>query len=313
MNLHQDRKIFEQSIRAASEHFEILERFIEKDYWVSHVLRQLADSNHAGKLVFKGGTSLSKAYNLIDRFSEDVDIAVLDVDQMSSNQTKQLIRKVEKKITKDLDEMSDAKQSSKGSRYRKSLHTYDSVIRSEDNKIVVEISSFANPFPYETLSVQAMLGSFMEQTGRDDLANKYKLQAFKINVLSKNQTMLEKIVSLIRFSYATDSEQALSEKIRHFYDLHFLYQDKACRSFIQSPEFTTKLMDLIEHDKSAFDEPENWSKKNLYESPLISNHKELWGILSKKYESELSEYAYRAIPTSKEIYTSLKAIINILA
>ncbi len=51
---------------------------IEKDFWVCWVLKQLfSDSDLGTKLVFKGGTSLSKVYNLIDRFSEDIDL-ILD-------------------------------------------------------------------------------------------------------------------------------------------------------------------------------------------------------------------------------------------
>ena len=49
---------------------------IEKDAWVTLVLRVLFNSDLAEHLIFKGGTSLSKAYNLIQRFSEDIDIAI---------------------------------------------------------------------------------------------------------------------------------------------------------------------------------------------------------------------------------------------
>ncbi len=50
---------------------------IEKDFWVCEVLRILFQSALKDSLVFKGGTSLSKVYGLIDRFSEDIDL-VLD-------------------------------------------------------------------------------------------------------------------------------------------------------------------------------------------------------------------------------------------
>ena len=51
---------------------------IEKDFWVCWVLKQLFTDPVVGtKVVFKGGTSLSKVYNLIDRFSEDIDL-ILD-------------------------------------------------------------------------------------------------------------------------------------------------------------------------------------------------------------------------------------------
>ncbi|MEO6391532.1 MAG: nucleotidyl transferase AbiEii/AbiGii toxin family protein [Pyrinomonadaceae bacterium] len=52
-------------------------QIVEKDFWVCWTLKQLFGiaslTNH---LIFKGGTSLSKAYGIIERFSEDIDIAV---------------------------------------------------------------------------------------------------------------------------------------------------------------------------------------------------------------------------------------------
>ncbi|MBO7596251.1 MAG: nucleotidyl transferase AbiEii/AbiGii toxin family protein, partial [Bacteroidales bacterium] len=49
---------------------------VEKDVWVTCVLQMLFASNISGDIIFKGGTSLSKDYNLIERFSEDIDISV---------------------------------------------------------------------------------------------------------------------------------------------------------------------------------------------------------------------------------------------
>jgi len=49
---------------------------IEKDWWVTTALRALFQCDFANAMVFKGGTSLSKAWKLIERFSEDIDIAI---------------------------------------------------------------------------------------------------------------------------------------------------------------------------------------------------------------------------------------------
>jgi len=49
---------------------------IEKDWWVVHTLLAIFSTEYADKIVFKGGTSLSKGWNLIERFSEDVDLAL---------------------------------------------------------------------------------------------------------------------------------------------------------------------------------------------------------------------------------------------
>lgn len=54
----------------------IVDNAVEKDYWVSMVLRAIFSLPYAAAFVFKGGTSLSKGWGLIERFSEDVDLAI---------------------------------------------------------------------------------------------------------------------------------------------------------------------------------------------------------------------------------------------
>lgn len=48
---------------------------VDKDYWLTRVLRRVA-SAFKGAFLFKGGTSLSMGYGLIDRFSEDIDLLI---------------------------------------------------------------------------------------------------------------------------------------------------------------------------------------------------------------------------------------------
>lgn len=59
--------------------------YIEKDYWVSYILKAISQSQYKDVAIFKGGTSLSKAYKLIERFSEDIDLAVI-THELTSNQ-----------------------------------------------------------------------------------------------------------------------------------------------------------------------------------------------------------------------------------
>ena len=67
---------FGPTLDAAAERLSISPTAVEKDYWVSEVLRALS-RDFAGDFVFKGGTSLSKAYKCTQRFSEDIDVLIL--------------------------------------------------------------------------------------------------------------------------------------------------------------------------------------------------------------------------------------------
>ncbi|GHT39525.1 hypothetical protein AGMMS49965_05780 [Bacteroidia bacterium] len=64
------------TFRRAQDVLKVSPVVIEKDWWVTAVLRALFSLPHAENFSFKGGTSLSKCWNLIERFSEDIDIAI---------------------------------------------------------------------------------------------------------------------------------------------------------------------------------------------------------------------------------------------
>lgn len=74
MHLHQNKELFKDAVLAASQHFSIPEIYVEKDYWVALVLNKIFHSTMADQIVFKGGTSLSKCNQLIQIFSEDIDL-----------------------------------------------------------------------------------------------------------------------------------------------------------------------------------------------------------------------------------------------
>jgi len=83
---HEDFRFFIQEVSKQVG----LETFIvEKDYWVSFILKNLTKSEFAEEIVFKGGTCLSKAYNLIERFSEDVDLLMLETENTQSKTQKE--------------------------------------------------------------------------------------------------------------------------------------------------------------------------------------------------------------------------------
>ncbi len=73
MNLHHDREVFQELIVGAANELAIPTSVIEKDYYVTITLRAL--SERLDDMVFKGGTSLTKCYQLLDRFSEDIDLS----------------------------------------------------------------------------------------------------------------------------------------------------------------------------------------------------------------------------------------------
>lgn len=311
MKLHLDEIEFRKLIVLTAEAFKINVNFIEKDYWITLVLNRLAKSKYVDESVFKGGTSLSKGYNLIERFSEDVDIAIINDKNKSGNEIKTIIRTIEKEITSDLKELQIDGVTSKGSRFRKSVFEYVSTEKGNaNNKLIVEINSFANPFPYQQLTIQSMVFDFLMQTSNENYIEQYNLQSFEVNVLSKEQTLLEKMVSLIRFSFKENTVESISEKIRHFYDLYYLMKNNECAEFVASASFKIQFDTILQHDRELFEEPIGWQTKAISESPLVNDFKTVWHQLKDKYKTELSALAFRPIPDEKEAAKCFEELIK---
>ena len=311
MKLHHDIKLFTDTLRAASQHLDIKLEFVEKDYWITLVLSRLAKNKYVDESVFKGGTSLSKGYNLIERFSEDVDIAIINNNEKTGNEIKNIIRTIEKEITSDLTELQMDGITSKGSRFRKSVFEYITTEKANaNNKLIIEINSFANPFPYQRLTIKSMVFDFLTQTKNEKYIEQYNLQSIEVNVLSKEQTILEKMVSLIRFSFKENTVESISEKIRHFYDLYYLMKNPECVEFVASDLFKEQFNAILKHDKEIFDEPTGWQIKPILDSPLVTNFSNVWKQIKKKYRTELSALAYREIPDENDVAECFEKLLK---
>ena len=110
MRLHENWELFSDALQAASQPLEegglgIKSIFIEKDYWICRSLSLMAANDKDNRAIFKGGTSLTKAYGIGSRFSEDIDIAISEAWTLSGNQLKMLIKRTAKGMTEGLREI----------------------------------------------------------------------------------------------------------------------------------------------------------------------------------------------------------------
>lgn len=129
MRLHENWELFSDALQAASQPLEegglgIKSIFIEKDYWICRSLSLMAANDKDNRAIFKGGTSLTKAYGIGNRFSEDIDIAISEAWTLSGNQLKMLIKRTAKSMTEGLQEINMPGFTSKGSHYHKAYYSY---------------------------------------------------------------------------------------------------------------------------------------------------------------------------------------------
>lgn len=323
MRLHENKTLFADAIEAAARPqneggLGIKSVFIEKDYWICRSLYLMAQGDKDGRTVFKGGTSLSKAYGIGTRFSEDIDVAISEAWTLSGNRLKTLISRTSKNMTAGLEELVIPEVTSKGSRYHKAVYLYPQAIdvpqvgAIKAGQILVEINSFANPYPFERRVISSFLTDFLRLSENGSIIEEHDMQPFEVNVLDKRRTLTEKLVSLFRCSLADLYIPQLSAKIRHFYDLHCLLQDDECRRYLNDSAFLDDFRSLFAHDRDSFGKPDGWRDRRFADSPLLVDLPGVWSELQETYLDELPELAYRAVPNPTDIQRSLQELLDII-
>ncbi|MCG8532622.1 MAG: nucleotidyl transferase AbiEii/AbiGii toxin family protein [Desulfovibrionales bacterium] len=312
MILHEDEKIFQDAIVATAQHFGIPEVYIEKDYWVSLVLKELFASEISDQVVFKGGTSLSKCHHLIERFSEDVDLVVFRVGNEADNQLKKKLKIIGKVVNKIIPEIDVPGYTNKRGMIRKTVHQYQKAFNGDlgqvGESIVVEASWLGNSEPFSKKSVTCYIQEFIEKNGPHELLEKYELAAFDVQALSVRRTFCEKIMSLVRFSLTGDPNEELPNKVRHIYDLHLMMQDEHILSFFRSDEFIKMLLKVGHDDFVGYRNNNDWLKQHPCSAVIFSDPEKVWDSIQSAYTSSFKRMVYGKLPDEAALLETLAQI-----
>ena len=201
MYLHKDDKeLLRDIIVTVSERTGIDESIVEKDYYVTMILKELVQRNP--NVVFKGGTSLSKAYHVIDRFSEDIDITFEE--HLGEARRKKIKYQLLQPISEDLDLAIDNWKSIESDKdYNHYDFIYDSVC-SEDKKGLR---------PYVKLETALM--SYSYPTEESEILRDYGLQPFKMKTQTLSRTIIDKIFAVCDYYMVGRA----TRNSRHLYDI----------------------------------------------------------------------------------------------
>ncbi len=259
---------------------------VEKDYWIMHALWGLK----ALKLIFqlKGGTSLSKAFNIIDRFSEDIDIRIEPFDSekpfigKNHDEPKHLHSRerffshLANKInipdmqTKRDFEFDDRKLRNAGIRlYYKSFFEPNPSIK---DGILLEVG-FDQTKPYEPMMITSWAYAQAKKTNIAINDNRAK----DIDCYYPEYTFVEKLQAL---SKKVRQQQELGKFstnfLRHFYDIYKLLQEKRVKNFIGTNAY-------LQHKQARFGKEEQDLTKNLAFN--LDKHKNIFDEYSKQYQA----------------------------
>lgn len=214
--LHNDRELFETLVIEASEKLDIVPVIIEKDYYVTLFLREIV--KRQSNIIFKGGTSLSKCYHLINRFSEDIDLNIESDNKPTEGQRRRLINDI-KQIIQDFDFVlrnPDAIGSRRDfNRFEVDVH---SLFSSEYIKhdLIVETSVFIRSYPNVKMNASSYIYDYLKLIDREDIITEYNLEPFELNVQAIERTFVDKLFAICDYYLRGN----IDEHSRHLYDLY---------------------------------------------------------------------------------------------
>lgn len=265
-----DKELLERRVilqqAAAQEH--LPEYAVEKDWWVSMTLNALFKTTCKEYLEFKGGTSLSKGWHLIDRFSEDIDVALdhrFFVPQLDNNtQLKNLRKKSRKFIVSVLAEELDVQMKVLGlSGYEVKPEIVDEAgtpISSDadptviyvnypsvstdsstyvPSRVKVEISCLSMDEPFELRTISSIISAYFPEDDNETECS--------IPVVLPSRTFLEKAF-LLNEEFQKPEPRSL-RMTRHLYDLEKLMDTDFGKTALSDMELYRK---IVEHRRKFY-------------------------------------------------------------
>lgn len=195
MELHKNQELFQDLCVLTSDYIGIPYQAVKRDYFIVNILEKLVNSEYREQCVFKGGTSLSKAYpNSINRFSEDIDLTYVPNEELSARQYDRNLKRIETIMSEG---MNIEKIANERSDYNKSSYIWFSNER-EDTSIKLEIGSTVRPDPFSKRKVKTYIQEYLESIERNDIIEQNQMCVVNVNVLNIERTFIDKIMSIVK-------------------------------------------------------------------------------------------------------------------
>jgi hypothetical protein len=256
---------FYDAIVAAAGHFTgsgLTEQLIEKDYYVTEALRIIAAQ--WPQVVFKGGTSLSKGWKLINRFSEDLDLFLNQnafEPRIGANRTDKTLKSIEEIVgsypaLRYLSKAEKSRSRSERGISRTSDFEYPMQFSGNgaiQNRVLLETGIRSGDFPVESVQLTSFLSEFLQNTG-ESLGAEDEVPFF-MPLLHFRRTFVEKLFSLHSkiIQYQLDGT-LFSNYTRHYYDILCLAQRPEVRTMLQSEEYINIKQDCDRISQEYFKE-----------------------------------------------------------
>lgn len=251
INYLHDHNNFKELILIVSEEQGIDPVLVEKDYWIMHGLYGLQQVGHQFEL--KGGTSLSKGYQIIDRFSEDIDIHIHPPEQLGINENpKNTNPNNIKKRLEFYDQLAQELSIDGFEKIEREV-TYDDTHHYRSGGIRLHYPSFFDAAPgiKEGILLEVGFDTVTPNTPIDISSWTLK-KANEVNVpvhnnVAKNvpcydlrYTFVEKLQTIVtKFRLMQETQQSQVNFLRQYYDVYQLLQLQKVQAFLGTAEYET--------------------------------------------------------------------------
>lgn len=287
-------------------------------YIVTEALRVIGGTS-GDKVIFKGGTSLAKGWNLIERFSEDIDI-FLDPKAFQPPLGKNAIDRELKKLRDAVGRhpaLSFVRNESQtiGGFGRNDRFSYTQKFGGPGevaNRVLVEAGTASGREPSAVIELRSYLGQYLQESklslGVEDETS------FSLRLLHFRRTFVEKMFAIHgKVELLKRDGQPLGSYARHYYDLFQLSGHPEVQAMLRSVEYATIKADYDQISRAHFPRsyffPEGMS---FARSDALFPSQELGAVIAPEYEAQCRMLCYGSYPSWDKVQARFRAMRDIL-
>ena len=258
MKLHEDTDAFLAILQRVNESSGVRVDILEKDYYVTLLLKELAEKQNSLPAYFKGGTALYKALGTIQRFSEDIDLTVC-VDDCTTAQARFRLEEAAQgygslRRTENKD-MEDCHESSISCVYDyspiSSFPANDPLQRF--GHVRIEATSYTVSEPTTLVNIAPALFEKASADQRSILENNYHVKPFSIKTVKIERIFIDKVFAA-EFYYG---KKRYSDAAKHLYDIAVMYQLDQIKDLLANE---VQLQEMVAYKRK---EESTWSESDL--------------------------------------------------
>ncbi len=251
MNLHLDRDAFETLLLDVQERTGVRADILEKDYYLTLMLKELAEKQSDLHAYFKGGTALYKALGSIRRFSEDIDLTVEIHDGISKTQAAKRLKSSAKGYS-CLERSDEECEDRRGS--ITAVYKYEPIIEVDESdslqrfgRVKIESTSFTVSEPMDLISIGPIIYGLASEEQKEIVGNTFHVIPFEIGTIKLERIFVDKLFA----SEFYFSRKMFFDVAKHVYDITVLFENEQIKKMLGDKTAFEKMIQYKRREELA--------------------------------------------------------------